>query len=341
MPLAGTFDVLDFGEVLGLLSRRSATGRLQVRTVSMHGTIWLADGRATSAEIGSAAGGETRNKWRTLVEDICFDALRSPRGSFEFHPEDEASVPAGPRVRLETVVSAGKKRLEMWREVESVIHSFEAVPRLAESLSEDSVTLSQDKWRILVAIDGRRNVAALAKRLDIELLEFCQLLKPLIEGGAVILDQPEGWLKSLPKVRLEVAGREGDWPGGAPPAPTGDGTGAETGDRTGAAGDGRGGPGDGRAGSGDGRGDRRAMLTVGSSVLETNGHARVPLDGATPAGGGEDGSLMAGPVTVPSPGQLPSPGHQTADSRSRRRLRSRSRSRDARDAGDARAASDG
>lgn len=204
MPLAGTFDVLDFGEVLGLLSRRSATGRLQVRAMTMHGTIWLSDGRATAAEIGGSGTGETRHKWRNQIEDICFDALRSSRGSFEFHAEDASAVPAGPRVRLETVLANGRRRLDIWQEVESVIHSFEAVPKLAEALADDALTLDKDRWRVLVAIDGRRTVAALARRLDIELLEFCQLLKPLVESGAVALEQPEGWLKSLPKVRLEV-----------------------------------------------------------------------------------------------------------------------------------------
>lgn len=172
----------------------------------MHGVVWLAEGRATAAEIGTSSGGETRTKWRSQLEDICFDALRSPRGSFEFHPEDEVAVPAGTRVRLETLLANARRRLEIWRDVETVIHSFEAVPRLAEALSDDAVTVSQDRWKVLVAVDGRRNVAALAKRLDIELLEFCQLLKPLIESGAVVLDQPDGWLKSLPKVRLDLAG---------------------------------------------------------------------------------------------------------------------------------------
>jgi hypothetical protein len=205
MPLAGSFDVLDFAEVLMLLSRRSATGRLQVRASSMHATIWLSEGRASAAEVAGSVTGEARGKWRNQIEDICFDALRSPRGSFEFHPEDKALVPAGPRVRLETVLASGRKRLDMWHEVESVIHSFDAVPRLAEALGDEGLTLSQDTWRILIAIDGRRSVAALAKRLDVELLEFCVSLKPLIESGAVLLDQPEGFMKSLPKVRLETA----------------------------------------------------------------------------------------------------------------------------------------
>jgi hypothetical protein len=217
----------------------------------MHGVIWLADGRATAAEIGSTTG-ETRNKWRNQIEDICFDALRSPRGSFEFHVEDVASVPAGPRVRLETLLANGRRRLEMWQEVESVIHSFEAVPRLAEALSDDSVTVSQDHWKVLVAVDGRRNVAALAKRLDVELLEFCQLLKPLVESGAVTLDQPQGWLKSLPKVRLEV----GRGPGEIDPSLVVDAGGPE---------------------------DAMALLSVNSSVV-------TPTPAAAPAEGVEEGS---------------------------------------------------
>lgn len=210
MPLAGTFDVLDLDEVLGLLSKRAATGRLHLRTGSMHGIVWLAEGRATGAEIGTSGAGETRIKWRSQLEDICFDALRAPRGSFEFHPEDEASMPSGPRVRLETLLDHAHRRLEIWHEVESVIHSFDAVPRLAEALTDQSLTLDQDGWKVLMAVDGRRSVTALAKRLDIELLDFCLLLKPLVQSGAVVLDHPEGRLKSLPKVRLEPGGGEID-----------------------------------------------------------------------------------------------------------------------------------
>lgn len=300
MPLAGTFDVLDFGEILGLLSRRSATGRLQVRCSSMHGTIWLAEGRATVAEIGSGSTGlggvpygEGRSKWRSLVEDICFDALRSPRGSFEFHPEDEANVPAGPRIRLDTVVAAGKKRLEMWREVESVIHSFEAVPRLADALADEALTISQDKWRILVAVDGRRNVAILARRLDMELLEFCQKLKPMIESGAIVLDQPEGFMKSLPKVRLDVVGRDGDWTesaGGAVPEGT-------------------------------------PILNVGSTVVEAQPRKGSPREWAATARDEHPATLTAPapelhPVETPDADELPD-----ASISRRRRLRSRSRSR--------------
>lgn len=209
MPLAGTFDVLDFAEVLGLLARRESTGRLHVRTESIQASIWLADGKSVVAEMTTGNAADTKAKGRRLLEDICFDALKSSRGSFEFQAQDEVERLSEERIELESVVEAARIRLEQWRDVESVIHSFDAVPRLAQLLPEE-ITVDPERWRIFVALDGRRNVASLARRLDMELLTFCALLKPLIEQGAVEIDHPKGRMRSLPKVRLDrpVAGEE-------------------------------------------------------------------------------------------------------------------------------------
>ncbi len=202
MPLAGTFDVLDLADVLTLLARRGGSGRLYVRAGQLHGTIRLHDGSAVGAESNEGNRAEARRNWQPLLEDICFEALRAGRGSFEFQPE-ETEGSAGPRVDVETVISAARQRLTQWREVESVIPSLDAVPRLTEGLTADEVTLDRDRWRLLVNIDGRRSVSVLARRLDLTLLRFGQLLKPLVEDGAVILESAETRLTPLPTVRLE------------------------------------------------------------------------------------------------------------------------------------------
>jgi Domain of unknown function (DUF4388) len=211
MPLAGTFDVLNFADVLGLLARQASTGRLHVRTESMQASVWLADGRAVVAEVANGGAADVKAKGRRLLEDICFDALKSPRGSFEFQAQDEVEHLSEDRIDLPSVVEAAQTRLEQWREVESVIQSFDAVPRLAPNLAEE-ITLDPERWKIFVAIDGRRNVLSLSRRLDIEILTFCALLKPLIEQGAVEMDHPKGRMKSLPKVRLDRPGTGEDIP---------------------------------------------------------------------------------------------------------------------------------
>jgi Domain of unknown function (DUF4388) len=212
MSLTGTFDALDFAEVLELLARRSCTGRLSIRAGSVHATVHLDDGSAVGVEVSGTGWRDPGRSWRTSLEEVCFQILRSGRGSFEFQPAERPDRPAADSVRLTEVVVAAQKRLALWREVESVIPSMSAVPQLSEGLIADSMTVNQEQWRVICAVDGRRTVAAVARRLDMDQLGLAQMLKPLVEDGALSLVGPE----SLPRsalIRTEsvdvVAGEDG------------------------------------------------------------------------------------------------------------------------------------
>jgi Domain of unknown function (DUF4388) len=198
MSLTGTFDALDFAEVLELLARRSCTGRLSVRAGSVHATVHLEDGCAVGVEVSGTGWRDQGRHWRMSLEEVCFHILRAGRGSFEFQPTDRWEGPSKGSARLTEVVEAAQKRLVLWREVESVIPSMSAVPQLSEGLLADSMTVNQEQWRVICAIDGRRTVAAVARRLDMDQLGLAQILKPLVEDGALALIGPE----SLPRSAL-------------------------------------------------------------------------------------------------------------------------------------------
>ena len=202
MQLSGTFDPDDFVEILDLVARRHCSGRFAVRAGGLHGSVRLVDGDAAAAEASGSVLANSRTKWPVTLEYICFEALRSGFGTFDLQPDEGAPVLPGPRVALKDALDGGRRRLELWRQVEKVIHTVDAVPRLSESLPAD-ITVDRDSWSVLVALDGRRSVAALAKRFNRDILELCQVLEPLVTGGAVLLDQPEAGSKSLPKVRLD------------------------------------------------------------------------------------------------------------------------------------------
>jgi hypothetical protein len=204
MPLAGTFDVLDLSQTLRLLSGPDYTGRLQLRSGSLHATVLIVEGKAAGADLSSGnGGGELLRNWRSLLDDICFEALRAGRGSFEYQPDDSVEATPGPKVDLGEVVAAGESRLAVWREVEGVIPSFDAVPRLSESLRADRITVDRDHWRLLVAIDGRRSISGLARRLGFDVLGLSQVLKPLVEDGAVVFESADRRPSPLPAVRLD------------------------------------------------------------------------------------------------------------------------------------------
>jgi len=211
MSLTGTFDALDFADVLGLVARRSCTGRLSIRAGSMHATVRLNDGLAVGVEVSGGIWRDAGRDWRASVEEVFFQVLRAGRGSFEFQPGDLLENVSGKPVKLPVVVAAAVKRLAKWREVDSVIPSMSAVPQLAEGMVTEAMSVNQEQWRVIVAIDGRRTVAGVARRLDMDQLRLAQILKPLVEDGAVALVGPESW----PKLAVTKNGGAADAAAGA------------------------------------------------------------------------------------------------------------------------------
>jgi hypothetical protein len=218
MSLAGTYEIPDFPEVLGLLSRRGCTGRLQLRAGSRHATVRLLGGGAVAVEGVASSWSEAGTDVRGLLEEVFFEALRAGRGSFEFQPDQGVhSAEMGVSVELASAVSAAQQRLEEWREVETVIPSLDSVPRLREGLEATEITVSQEEWRILVSIDGRRTVGGIARRLGRKPVAVCKVLKPLVEHGAVGFERPETVAIELPVVGITRPGLEVE----ADPAPSG------------------------------------------------------------------------------------------------------------------------
>lgn len=208
MSLTGSFDARDFEDVLGLLARRRSRGRLYVRAGQLHSAIRLVDGEAVGLEVHTPHrwGGKD---WRDTLEEVCFEVLRSGRGTFEFQSDDAVADSEGKRAPLASVIEAAQQRLARWREVESIVPSLNSVPRLSETLRCEETTLTQERWRIVAAIDGRRSVSGLARRLDIDPLNLCLILKPLVDDGAVVIDRPDAPPRLTSTTRAVSIGRFG------------------------------------------------------------------------------------------------------------------------------------
>jgi hypothetical protein len=186
MPLTGTFDCLDIEETLLLLGRRKATGHLHLRAASTSATLALLDGRVVGAKVENRNGKLHTLDWHELAEELCCRAIRQQRGSLEFVTAEVEPWPGEPMLPAH-LVDAARRRAEQWAEIETVIPSGDVVPRLATALHSEQIAVDRDQWPLLLAIDGRRTIWALARRLDVGLLRCCQLLKPLVEVGAVAL----------------------------------------------------------------------------------------------------------------------------------------------------------
>lgn len=188
MPLQGTFDVLSFSEILRLLSRQSLTGRLHLRSRSYGANLFFEDGALVGADQSehqaAAAAGDVRNR----LEEICFELLEADRGSFEFQPGTPTALPGAVRLKVETVLTRARKRLEEWQVLSERVPSLDVQPRLVADLDASEVTLDKQRWKLLTVVDGRRNLRTIGRILNLSDFDVCRILVDLLDAGVVELD---------------------------------------------------------------------------------------------------------------------------------------------------------
>ena len=188
MPLQGTFDVLDFTEVLQLLSSQQLTGRLHVRSRAYGAYLFVEDGLLVGADQSEHQPAATAGDVRGRLEEVCFEMLDAERGSFEFHPGKPSSLPVGERFKTDEVLTQARRRLEEWHQLQEVIPSLDLQPRLVLDLSRAEVTLDRERWRMLTAVDGRRNLRAIGRVLNLSDFDVCRVVCTLVDDGIVALD---------------------------------------------------------------------------------------------------------------------------------------------------------
>lgn len=217
MPLQGTFDVLDFTEVLSLLSQQELTGRLHVRSRSFGAHLFLEDGQLVGADQSEHQPAATAGDVRGRIEEVCFEMLEAGRGSFEFHPGKPSTLPVGDRFKSDEVLAQARRRLDEWHELQEIIPSLDLQPRLVLDLSRTEVTLDRERWRMLTAVDGRRNLRAIGRQLNLSDFDVCRVLRTLIDDGIVQLDGigalPASTRDAMPVVPAPGAGVDRVAPG--------------------------------------------------------------------------------------------------------------------------------
>jgi hypothetical protein len=200
MPLQGTFDVIDFAETLRLSARLQLTGRLHVRFRAYGAHLFLEEGQLVgvgpSEHRSPAMAGDVRSR----LEEVCCEMLEAQTGGFEFHPGKARATPAAERYRVETVLSRARKRLEEWHQLQESIPSMEMRVHMTASMTASEVTLDQEGWRFLTAVDGRRTLRAIGRVLELSDFDVCRLVKAMLDKGLVVFD--------LQAVSMTTAGRE-------------------------------------------------------------------------------------------------------------------------------------
>jgi hypothetical protein len=195
----GTFETLGVPELLGLLAQSRKTGALWLDAGHATAVVYVTDGMCCAA-LSSEAHEPLDDAPSLLVRlvEVCFAVSRAENGTFRFGAEDPPWTCREP-VDLEAANGELARLVEEWRSIQKVIPSLECRLRLTEELSIDELSVDRQCWRLLTAIDGRRNLRELVRTTNRPVLDVCHAIVALVDAGACSVTQAPASPAALPR----------------------------------------------------------------------------------------------------------------------------------------------
>jgi tetratricopeptide (TPR) repeat protein len=164
---------------------------------------------------GVIARRELDRQLKGQIEDTIFQLLGWTEGYFRF--EDgaacEAMVENPVRIPAEALLMEAARRHDEWSRIEGTVPHLRVVPKLPppDTPSNGRLDLLPFEWEVLAAIDGQRDLHALASALGRSEFDVARTIYALSAAGVIILDNPAS-------SRSSVAGNGRDHAGSLAPA---------------------------------------------------------------------------------------------------------------------------
>jgi len=164
---------------------------------------------------GVIARRELDRQLKGQIEDTIFQLLGWSEGYFRF--EDgapcEAMVEHPVRIPAEALLMEAARRHDEWSRIEAKVPHLRVVPKLPppDAPSTGRLDLLPFEWEVLAAVDGQRDLHALASALGRSEFDVARTIYALSAAGVIVLDNPVG-------SRTSVAGNGRDHVGSLTPA---------------------------------------------------------------------------------------------------------------------------
>lgn len=144
-------------------------------------------------ETGAIARRELERQVRAQVEEVIFELMHWSEGYFSF---EETAAPrtraeATVRIPTETLLMEAARRIDEWSRIETRVPHLGVVPRLGDPQEQHGMLdLTPLEWEVVAAIDGERDVRALAELLGRSEFEVARTIYGLTSTGVVALEDP-------------------------------------------------------------------------------------------------------------------------------------------------------
>lgn len=143
-------------------------------------------------EMGSVTAEEVERHIRFQIEETVYDLMGWEDGEFRF--EEQATVPVGNfpvRVKVESLLMEGARRIDEWARLEPRIPSLEAIPVLSEvgDSGAGPIDLRPDEWEVLAEIDGSRDIRQISAGLGRSSFDVAKIIFGLLTTGVLSIEE--------------------------------------------------------------------------------------------------------------------------------------------------------
>jgi hypothetical protein len=166
--------------------------------------------------LGALSRREVDRQLKSQIEETLLDLLSWTEGHFRFEEgaASESLVGSPPRIQTEGLLMESARRQDEWSRIEAKVPHLRVVPRLPppDTPGNGKLDLSPFEWEVLAAVDGERDLHALADALGRSEFDVARTIHTLAAGGLVVLDTGSSasveHVSSLAPVRLALANGE-------------------------------------------------------------------------------------------------------------------------------------
>jgi tetratricopeptide (TPR) repeat protein len=139
-------------------------------------------------EMGSITEEELERQLRFQMEETIYELMGWDEGYFKFEERTEiAQQRLLSRVRVDSLLMEGARRIDEWSRIEAKVPGPEAIPVLAPAADREAapLDLKTEEWEVLAELDGERDVRRLAADLGRSAFDVAKTIYGLVSTGVV------------------------------------------------------------------------------------------------------------------------------------------------------------
>jgi tetratricopeptide (TPR) repeat protein len=205
------------GDIVFAVRRRSTrrlgqllirAGKLTQRELDRALELQRADPTRRLAEIllemGSITEEELERQLRFQMEETIYELMAWDEGYFKFEERTEiAAQRLLSRVRVDSLLMEGARRIDEWTRLESKVPGPETIPNLAPVSDREATPLDlrTEEWEVLAEIDGERDIRRLAADLGRSAFDVAKIIYGLVSTGVVQVNSRNS---RIPEMQLKT-----------------------------------------------------------------------------------------------------------------------------------------